>query len=78
MHRTMRPKIILTGTTDKVGLEVLKHLLHLVPASDIIWITQLLSPKLKIDIAFQKVSDEEYLKRYVDKQDVAIWRSGYR
>jgi NAD(P)H dehydrogenase (quinone) len=32
----MGPKTILTGTTGKLGSEVLKHLLQLVPASDII------------------------------------------
>ncbi|GAB5586353.1 hypothetical protein Unana1_01253 [Umbelopsis nana] len=32
----MGPKIILTGSTGKLGSEVLKHLLKLVPASDII------------------------------------------
>ncbi|KAI8581416.1 hypothetical protein K450DRAFT_232967 [Umbelopsis ramanniana AG] len=36
-------------------------------------VTQLLSQELKKDIAFQKVSDEEFLKRNEDKRDVAEW-----
>lgn len=36
-------------------------------------VTHLLSQVLKKDIAFKKVSDEEYLERNRDKRDVAEW-----